>query len=170
MPGAGKSTIANIVAKKLKLKFYSMGNLMRELAAKRGISINEYAALKEDVDSEVDNYQKKIGLSEDNFILEGRLAFHFIPKSIKFFFYIEPKLAAKRIFDDQRGTEKHYENVTDSLTALKKRMKDDQKRYKRLYGIDAYNKNNFDYIIDTTKLDSEGAAEKVIEIIKRYAK
>lgn len=36
-PGSGKSTIADIIAKKLKLKRYSVGNFRRELAKKRGI-------------------------------------------------------------------------------------------------------------------------------------
>ena len=37
--GSGKSTIAELLAKKLKLKHYSIGNLMREMAKKKNISL-----------------------------------------------------------------------------------------------------------------------------------
>ncbi len=171
MPGAGKSTKAKMIAKRLKLRFYSMGNIMRKMAAKRGMTINEYMALKEDIDSEIDNYQKKIGQEEDNFVLEGRLAFHFIPKSIKIFFDADKKEAAKRIFRDQRtGSEKHYSSLKESLSALNERIKSDKARYKKLYGIDAYDKKNFDYVIDTTKLGPEENTEKVISLIRKHAK
>lgn len=165
MLGSGKSTIAEIVAKKLKLKFYSIGNIMRELATKRKLSINEYISLKEDVDSEIDNYQKNLGLKEDNFIVDGRLAFHFIPDSIKIFFDVNPEVGAERIFKNQRGSEKKYKNVNEALKSINSRIEEDKKRYKKLYNIDAYDKNNFDYVIDTTNLDIDAIAEKVIKII-----
>lgn len=166
MLGSGKSTIAEIVAKKLKLRFYSMGNIMRELAAKRKLSINEYISLKEDVDSEIDNYQKNLGLKEDNFIVDGRLAFHFIPDSVKIFFDINPEVGAERIFKNQRtGSEKKYKNVNEALKSIKSRIEEDKKRYKKLYNIDAYDKNNFDYVIDTTNQSIDEIAKKVIKII-----
>ena len=165
MLGSGKSTIAEIVAKKLKLKFYSIGNIMRELATKRKLSINEYISLKEDVDSEIDNYQKNLGLKEDNFIVDGRLAFHFIPDSIKIFFDVNPEVGAERIFKNQRSSEKKYKNVNEALKSINSRIEEDKKRYKKLYNIDAYDKNNFDYVIDTTNLDIDAIAEKVIKII-----
>lgn len=166
MPGAGKSTIAEIVAKKLKLKFYSMGNIMRELASKRKLSINEYTALNEDIDSEIDNYQKDLELKEDNFIVDGRLAFHFIPDSIKIFFDVQLEVGAERIFKNQRvSSEKKYKNTNEALKSMKKRIEEDKKRYKKLYNIDAYDKNNFDYVIDTTSLDINAIVDKVIQII-----
>lgn len=171
MLGSGKSTIAEIVAKKLKLRFYSMGNIMRELAAKRKLSINEYIALDEDVDSEADNYQKNLGLKEDNFIVDGRLAFYFIPDSIKIFFDVNPEVGAERIFRNQRtGSEKKYNNVNDALNSIKKRIEEDKKRYKKLYNTDAYDKNNFDYVIDTTNLSIDAIAGEVIKIANNAKK
>lgn len=168
MPGSGKSTVASLVAKKLNLKYYSMGNIMREIAAKKGMTISEYVSSKEDIDSELDNYQKDLGVKENNFIIEGRLSFHFIPKSIKIFFDIDLKIASERIFANQRaGSEAHYSSASECYDALRKRIEDDKKRYKKKYSIDAYDPKNFDYVIDTGSLDIGGAVEKVISIINR---
>lgn len=167
MPGSGKSTVAKLVAKKLNLKFYSTGNIMRELAAKRGLSIEEYISLKEDVDSEIDNYQKNLGEKEDDFIIEGRLAFKFIPNSIKIFFGTGLKTAAARIFANQRTkSEKSYKSDADAFASIKSRMELDTKRYKKLYGVDAYNPENFDYIIDTTEMALGEVVDNVVKIIK----
>jgi len=167
MPGSGKSTVAKLVAKELDLRFYSMGKIMRELASKREMAVNEYTALKEDVDSELDNYQKELGEKEDNFIIEGRLSFHFIPKSIKFFFDVDLETAAKRIFKNQRASEKHYSSVKETLDILKLRIAGDRQRYAARYGIDAFNYKNFDSVIDTSDLTVEQVKDKVIAFIKR---
>jgi cytidylate kinase len=166
MPGSGKSTVGKLVAKKLGLKFYSMGSIMRDLAAKRGMPINDYVSLKEDIDTELDNYQKDLGKNADNFIIEGRLSFHFIPDSIKIFLDTDLKVAAERIFSDQRsGSEREYSSKSECLKAIKLRIIADKKRYSKRYGIDAYDPGNFDYVIDTSNITVDGAVKKVIALI-----
>ncbi len=171
MPGSGKSTVASLAAKKLNLKFYSMGGIMRELAAKRGMPINEYVSLKEDIDTELDGYQKSLGEKEDDFIIEGRLAFHFIPRSIKIFFDIDLKIASERIFLDPRlKSERPYSSASECLKALKLRIADDKKRYKMRYGLDAYDSKNFDYVIDTSNMAIDEAVGKVLSIVTNHPK
>ena len=61
---------------------------MREIAAKRGITLLELSKLAEtdrSIDKELDNYQIQLGKDEDNFIIDARLGWHFIPDSIKIF-------------------------------------------------------------------------------------
>ena len=87
-PGSGKSTVAKIIADKLKYKYYSVGALRRKMAEKRGLTIYEFNQLKEDTDTEFDNIQKKIGEKEDNFVIE---VLPFIPlcsKVIKVLFQV----------------------------------------------------------------------------------
>ena len=47
-PGSGKSTIAKALAKNFRLKYFSSGDLMRNLAEKKGISLAELNKLAED--------------------------------------------------------------------------------------------------------------------------
>src|SRR4030042_7086482 len=100
-PGSGKSTVAKMVAKKLGWPRYYIGSLFRQKAKERGLTLTEYTKLgKTDpkIDLEVDEYHKKLGEKEDNFIIEGRTSWHFIPHSVKIYLDVNPKIAAKRIF------------------------------------------------------------------------
>lgn len=164
-PGSGKSTVAKIIAKKLGYKYYSVGEVRRQIAEKRGLTILEFNQLKEDTDTEFDNRQKQMGEKEDNFVIEGRLSFHFVPKSIKFFFKADLKKAAERVFRDQRDSEKTYKSVEEARKEMQERMDNDKKRYKKRYGLDPYNEKQFDYVIDTTSLTIEEVAGKAMKII-----
>ncbi|MBU2590087.1 MAG: cytidylate kinase family protein [Nanoarchaeota archaeon] len=165
VPGAGKSTIAKMLAKELNYEFYSIGNIRRKLASERGLTINEFNSLPENTDQQVDNYQTKLGKEGDNFVVEGRLAFHFIPNSVKFFFDCDLHVAAERIYKNQRKSESTYKTVTETYNALNKRMQNDIERYQRHYKINCYEIKHFDYVIDTTKLTIDEVLKKVMKII-----
>ena len=166
--GSGKSTISRLLAKKLGHKHYSIGEFMREIAKKRNLSIMELsdrAEVDPTIDEELDENQKKIGKEEDNFIMDSRLGFHFVPDSLKIFFTVNIKEAAKRIFNDKRD-EETYKDLEEAETFLKKRMRSENVRYKEYYGIDFPKKEYFDLMIDTTSK----TPEEVIEEIEKYLK
>lgn len=172
--GSGKSSVGEILSKRLKMKRYSMGQLRRDMARDMGITINELNKLgeKEDfTDKKVDEFAEKLGKTQDNFIIEGRTMFHFIPHSIKVFLDVESQEGARRIFNESKEMkEKRNEEEYESVEELKKhnieRMKSDTRRYKKYYGIDPYDKKNFDFILDTTNLTIKEAVEKVLGFIK----
>ena len=62
-PGSGKSTVGKLIAKKLGLKHYSIGNLMRSMAKEKGLTLGELGELaKTDngkIDHELDDMQIK---------------------------------------------------------------------------------------------------------------
>jgi cytidylate kinase len=158
--GSGKSTAAKKLAQALGWPRYYMGGMRREMAAKRGMTIEEYNALGErddTTDKEVDVYQKELGATQDNFIIEGRTSYYFIPHSFKIFLDVDEKEGARRVFKELQKTNKRNEGenlntVNDVLESHRRRKDSDMIRYKRYYGIDAYDKKNFDLVIDTTHL------------------
>ncbi|RME54225.1 hypothetical protein D6777_04475 [Candidatus Woesearchaeota archaeon] len=164
-PGSGKSVIAKFLAEKFNLKYYSIGNIRRELAKKRGLTILQYNLLNEDTDTEVDNFQKQLS-KQDNIIVEGRLAFHFLPRSIKIFLEVSPEVAAKRILKDPRDSESQYKSEHDLVNDIKKRKENDRQRYLKLYNIDPYEKSNFDFVLDTSNLSLDEVKNRVPEFIK----
>lgn len=166
VPGAGKSTVGKIIAEKLGYNFYSIGRLRRELAEKRGLTIDQFNSLPENTDEAVDEIQKKLGREGDNFVNEGRLAFYFMPNSLKLYFYCDMNVAASRIFNDQRSTERSYATIEEVVLDLQARMKNDTERYARHYGVNCYDPSKFDYIIDTTNKSIEDVVNEVLEIIK----
>ncbi len=172
--GSGKTSMAGILAKKLKMKRYNMGQIRREIARKKGMTIQEYNKLGEksnETDIEVENYVEKLGKEEDNFIIESRTAFHFIPHSIKIFLDVSDNVGAKRIFNESKETlqkrnEPLYKNIEEVKKINKERMKSDSIRYKKYYGIDWKNLKNFDFVLDTTKLTIPKIVDKVLGYIK----
>lgn len=166
--GSGKSTVAKLLAKKLNYKHYSIGDFMREIAEKRGISLLELSKLAEtdkSIDKELDQRQIDLGKTEDNFVIDARLGYHFIPNSKKIFLDADLKESAKRILADKGRKEKNV-NLQNTTENIQKRQASEQKRYKEYYNLDIYDKTNYDLIIDTTKLTPEQVVDKILEYIK----
>ncbi len=174
LPGSGKSTVAKILAEKLGFKRYYAGGMRREAAKKLGMTIEEFNKLGEkdfSTDKPVDDFLAKIGKEEDNLVVEGRTAFHFIPNSIKVFLDVDLKEGARRIFEEKKNANDRNEKATGSieeeLKNLQERMESDEKRYMKYYGFRCYDKSNYDLIVDTTKLTPQEVSQKILEFIKK---
>jgi len=170
MPGAGKTTVSKILAKKHTLNHYYMGGMIRNIAKGRGMTIEEFYKKTDDGDKIVDEHQKKIGQREDNFIMEGRTSFHFIPDSLKVFLKVDKEVGATRIFkelrESNRRNEREYSELADLIAAIKERMEIETKRYSEMYGFNNLDESNYDLVIDTTNLTPEEVTEKISEHIK----
>ena len=173
--GSGKSTLAKRLAEDLKWPRYYMGGMRREAAAKRGLTLAEYNKLGESdpqTDLEVDEYQKKLGETMDNFIVEGRTSWHFIPHSLKLYLDVSDEEGAKRIhLANRQGEDDNMETFEDVLGSVKIRKISDRKRYLQFFGIDTYDLKNYDYVFDTTKMTPDEVYNQAYSIIKeRLAK
>jgi len=167
--GSGKSTVAKLLAKKLDYKHYSMGDFQREIAEEKGISLLELGKLEEkdkSIDEEVDQMQIDLGRKEDNFVIDSRLGFHFIPNSIKIFLDADFEERAKRILADTIRKE-HNVNLKTTKQNIKTREASEKKRYKEYYNINPYDKKHYDLIIDTTKLTPEQVVDKIIKFLRK---
>lgn len=174
VPGSGKTSAGKRVAERLGLRFYSIGGLRAKMARERGITIDALNALGEkdhSTDTDVDEYQKKLGETEDNIMLEGRLSWHFIPNSFKVFLSCEIQEAARRIYLARkaggREDEAEYTSVEDTRRRLDERMASDRQRYQTIYGLDYQDESHYDLVIDTTKLRSEEeTVTRILEALK----
>ena len=167
--GSGKSTAAKLLAKKLNYKHYSVGDFMREIAKEKSITLLELSRQAEkdnSIDKELDKKQIELGKKEDNFVIDSRLGFHFIPKSFKVFLEVDLNEAAKRILKDKREHEQ-YKDIQESIEKIKTRINSEDKRYKEYYDADYHDKDNYDIVINTTKTQPEEVAEKILKSIKR---
>jgi len=173
-PGSGKSTVGKIIAKSLNLKHFSAGDFMRQMAQEKGISLMELGALAEKdngiIDKEIDTRTEKLAETQDDFVIDSRLAFHFISRAIKIFLDVDPKIAAKRtwkdIVDNKRSTENQLKSEEEVYQAVLKRTESEVQRYKNYYHVDYLNPDNYDLFLDTTNLSIEQVVDKVLEVIK----
>ena len=163
--GSGKSTAAKLLAKELDFKHYSIGDLMRKIAKEKSLTLLELSAKAEkdpEIDKELDKKQIELGKTEDNFIIDSRLGFHFIPHSFKVYLKVSEEEAAKRIFKENRQHEK-YQDIKESQEKIKQRKRSEDKRYMDYYKVNYQKESNYNLVIDTTNL----SPEKVIKAIRK---
>jgi cytidylate kinase len=136
----------------------------------RGMTISDLNRLgeKEDwTDRKADEYQAEMGRVEDGFVIDGRLSFHFIPRSFKVFLDVEPGTGVKRVFGGEARPDERWESAGGLKDGIEKRVKSDMKRYRRLYGLDFRDKSHYDLVIDTTRLTPEEVVEKILGAVKK---
>lgn len=172
-PGSGKSSVAKEVARRLGFTHYSIGDLRRRVAHERGMTLEEYNRLGETTDRtdrEPDEYQARLGREEDDFVIDSRLGFHFIPHSLKVRLRVDPRAGAERIFHAQRSeeeAERRCHSVEEVLEANRAREASDRKRYQMYYGINAEDDRHYDLIVDTTGMSIEEVVSLVLLEIDR---
>lgn len=174
LPGSGKTTKARMLSERLGMKWYSMGDLRGKMAAERGITIdqlNELGLEHDFTDKEVDDFQRRLGENEDNFVADGRMSWHFIPNALKIFLTIDQTEAARRVFADQqnagaRSDEATYTSVEEAAEALKNRTANDRARYLKHYGVDYLDPKNYDVVIDTTQMTAEESYQEILKLVK----
>ena len=113
---SGKSTVGDALAKMIKFKRYSSGNFMRKMAKKKGISLQELGRQAEkniNIDREIDEWIISLSKKHDNFIIDSRLAWHFIPGSFKIYLHAGPKEQLRRIKLDLAKKKRGDEEIKD---------------------------------------------------------
>jgi cytidylate kinase len=168
LPGSGKTSTADGVAERLGYIRYSSGRAMRELAQKKGISVDEMqqrAITDPTIDDEIDKEVASKGL-EENLVIDSRTAFHWIPESFKVLLTLDLHTAAERTFTDimRGGRFNQTANSTEeTYRHMVARVESECARYKSKYNIDYRDESNYDLVVDTGK----HTLAEVIEIVLR---
>ncbi len=153
-PGSGKSTFAKAVSQKLGYRLITTGNIFRQLAAERGISLtelNELAETQAEIDHEVDNYLKLLNQSTENMVLDSRMGWFFVKECLKVRLTVDPDVAAHRIFKDTAELREKFSDIDTAIDEVERRKKSEILRYKKLYGVDISDVSNFNLVINTSR-------------------
>ncbi len=173
-PGIGKSSTAKGVAQELGYEHFSSGDLMRQMAAARGLSveeINQAAEKQKEIDFMVDHRLQKLGEERDKLVIDSRLAFHWIPDSFKVYLDLDPQSAAERTFMHIQKEGRASQTASSTEEVLKntaERIASERKRYQILYGVDIGDKSNFDLVIDTKTNDLNQVIKIVLAEYKKW--
>lgn len=172
--GSGKSTIGKLLAKQLGYTFYSTGSAQRKIAAERGMTtleLNQLSMTDSSIDKQIDSIFKNLALQDENFVVDSRLGFFFIPSSLKVKLNVETQVAAERIFSDPtRSEEKKYASVQEAKQSLLKRRALEVERFKKLYHVDIDNEANFDLVIDTTQKTPDEIVNIIMDKFQKFQK
>lgn len=168
--GGGKSSVCREL-EKYGFKIITGGGLFRDIAKEKGVSVlelNELAKADRSIDDLIDNRTAKIGKEEDNVLFDSRLAWHFAPDSFKVFLLTDSYEAARRTFAGGAREAEEYADINATMAGLKQRADLERARFKELYNIDYYNRNNYDLIIESTYASPEQIAKEIMRNFEEY--
>ena len=171
--GSGKSTVCKILNEKYGYEIYSTGTIQRKVAEDMGIStlelnkrMSEDPSLDHIIDDAVVELSRK--RAGDKLIYDSRMAWHFAENTFKVYMYVDPTVAARRVFEADRGDVEKYSSVDEAKEKLIARSLEENKRFKDIYGVDNFDYKNYDLIIDSTSATPEQIAEAIVTEAQKY--
>ena len=162
--GSGKSTVSNLLYKRLGYDYIYTGKIQREIAGRYGMTtleLNKYSETHPEIDEEIDATFRSLNDSA-NLVVDSRLAWFFIPKSFKVFLKTDLIVSANRILNDSQREEERYLSKEEAVNKIIARKKSENERYMELYGADCSNLSNFNLIVDTSFITPERVAEIIL--------
>jgi cytidylate kinase len=162
--GAGKTDGAKALAKAFKLRYVSAGEIQRQVAKERGISLEEQVDIRgPEIDHAMDERSLKLAM-QGNVVLDGRLTGWATGKwaDVKIWYECPLKVRAKRV------TRRDNIPFKESFKNLKERDKDDREKYLKLYGIDSFDRSIYDIKINNEKLTKRQAKTVPVKLVKEF--
>ena len=170
--GSGKSTVAHMLADKMAYIYYSTGNAQRHIAEQMHLTtleLNKLADKDPSIDEKIDSVFKKMNSDGKSYVVDSRLAWHFMPDSFKVKLITDENTAALRIMNDTtRAGERHYETLEDAKQAIISRRQSEVSRFLHTYHVDIENNKMFDLILDTTSLTPEEVCTQILNAYNHH--
>ncbi len=157
--GSGKTTVAKALAKRFGLRHISAGEVFREMAKEKGMTLQEfskYAENNHEIDKELDRRQIELA-RQGNAVIDGRLTGWLIDADVKIWLTAPLEVRAKRV---EKRENKSFQTA---LEETRDREESEAKRYKEIYNIEISDMSPYDIVLNTQLWN----AESVIEIIEK---
>ncbi len=166
LPGTGTSTLCKLLEPALELPYTYAGQLFRDEAKARGLSLAQFGALCQQdpaVDQVLDDTQIKL-LRQGGIILEGRLSGHLAQRASI------PAFKVWIVCDDderiRRITERDGSDAETQRAATLARESSESDRYRRYYGIDLSDLTPYDLVLDSTDRTPEELRDDVVAALR----
>jgi cytidylate kinase len=163
LSGTGSTTAARRIADDFGLRYVYGGQIFRNLAAERGILLEELAESLEqnpEAEREIDDRLIAAGKGDD-VLIESRTIGWLFPREL-------PALRVWLTCDlaERLDRVERRENHPRSRENLLRRESSDNRRYLRLYGIEPEDFSPFDLVLDTTDMP----VDEVVDEIERFVR
>ncbi len=170
--GSGKSAVSRLLRQATGYPLYSTGALQRRIAERYGMTtleLNKYSETHSEIDDEIDSESIRLGKTDESFIIDSRIAWHFIPHSFKVYLVVDLGIAAERILGDSGRTGEAYDDLDTAVSDIRKRRQSEVDRFRATYGIDLSDLGNYDLIVDTSQSPPEEVASTVLDAFRVWA-
>lgn len=158
-PGAGKTTVADLLSKQTGWPLISAGEMFRREAEARGLSLPEFGRRAERdprLDRAVDRRQAAEAARHRNALIEGRLAAHFIPKAeLKVWLQAPLEVRAARV------ARREGVSAATARRQVRERERCEVRRYRRWYGLDIDSLGPYHLVVDSSRWGPQAIARVV---------
>ena len=168
--GGGKSTVADILIKRLGAEYYSTGAIVRAIADERGMTVtelNKYMETHPEIDHEIDAGIAALSDDPRFLIIDSRMAWHFTKGTFKVYLSCDIETSALRIMYANRKGE-HNSTLEETIECTRARRESEKKRYNEQYGVDIKDLSNYALIVDTTVASPEEIAERICDSFAKW--
>ena len=152
--------------------------MVRNLLSREGLTLAEYNIQATDdhaLDEKIDQMLRGLRDKKD-IVIDSRLGFYWLPESFKVYLDLDMQIATVRVFKDAMNNNMRTKagEMADSLDTVAKqvqaRMENEQRRFKDMYGVDPYNQEHYDLVIDTSRHSPQTAALTIFDTYRRWLK
>lgn len=166
-PGSGTSSAGGTLAERLGLEHVSGGDLFRDLAADRGMTVekfNEEAESDASIDRELDRRLRTTAIERDGLVLESRLAGWMAAghADLRFWLDAPPIVRARRIADREDWS------VAEARERTEMRQESERRRYEEYYNIDFGDLSIYDLAINTSRWTLESEVDLLAGAVESY--
>lgn len=162
--GAGKSTVARRLAEALGLHYLSTGELFREEARRRGLSVEAFSAVAER-DSSIDRTldAKQVEAARGGRILiDSRLSGWLVDADLRVWLRAALPVRAERVAS-RDGT-----SPEAAARDIEIREASERRRYREAYQIDLTDLSRYHIVLDTGQWSAEEIVEALLALTRRF--
>jgi predicted cytidylate kinase len=167
LPGTGTSTLCRLLERELGLPYVYIGQIFRQEAAARGMTLpelNELAQKDESVDRALDDRQLEI-LRQGGVILEGRMSGWLASRhgidAFKVWLQADEDERIRRLVDRDGG------DFEEQRRLARERVAQESDRYRRYYGADPSDPEVYDLVRDSTDASPGELVSQVTAAIRK---
>lgn len=163
LSGTGSTTAAKRIAADFELGYVYGGQIFRNLAVERGVTLEELAESLErnqDIEKEIDRRLIEAAM-RDNVLVESRTLGWLLPRTERAF-----RIWLTCDLEERLRRVQARENHPRSAENLLRREASDNRRYELLYGIEPDDFSPFDLVVDTTTL----AVDEVVNQVESFVR
>jgi cytidylate kinase len=158
----GKSTVATLLAERLGFRHISAGEVLREMARRKGVSLLEISHMAEEdhsIDREIDHLQSEMAKAGDA-VVESRLCGWMVDADLKVWLRAPLEVRADRV------AQREGKSREQALQEMLAREASERKRYQEIYGIDLDDLSPYDLILDSSRWPPEAIVETLIHLMR----
>ncbi len=162
--GAGKSTVARHLAQALGLRYLSGGEIFREEARRRGLSLAALGRLAEQdqtIDRDLDRTQVEAARG-GGMLIDSRLSGWLIDGDLRVWFRAPLHVRAARVAA-RDGTSPEV-----ALRELQAREESERRRYREIYQIDLADLSRYHLIMDTATWSAQEIVDALLPLTRRF--